>query len=134
MNRNVVDCSMTCSWLFGDENDSSSAAVLLNVGNFGAYVPLILWAETRNVLITSERRGRITPAETDASLFLLSGLDIRVDDKPVESAVLEFARRHNLSVYGALYLELADRRNASLATFDRALIRAAEMERIPLAN
>ncbi len=38
---------------------------------------------------------------------------------------MELALTHDLTFYDALYLELAKRRNAPLATLDNALARAA---------
>lgn len=42
----------------------------------------------------------------------------------VWGAVLELANRHGLSVYGAMYLELAVRMRLPLVTLDRALAAA----------
>lgn len=39
--------------------------------------------------------------------------------------VVSLARMHNLSSYDAVYLELAKRRDAALASLDGALLRAA---------
>lgn len=45
---------------------------------------------------------------------------------------MALARRHQLTVYDAAYLELALRRGALLATFDRALANAARAEKVPV--
>jgi predicted nucleic acid-binding protein len=57
---------------------------------------------------------------------------IRLDGEPIEGALLELARRHQLTVYDAAYLELAQRKNFSLATLDRALASAARAEGVSL--
>ncbi|WP_206437042.1 hypothetical protein [Paracoccus haematequi] len=46
--------------------------------------------------------------------------------------VLDLARRLRLTVYDALYLELALRQGASLASLDTALLAAARAEAVPV--
>ena len=130
----VLDASLTCSWLLHDEQDARVDAVLLEVGNNGAFVPNIWWVEIRNTLIVSERRGRVTPTQTESSLSSLADLDIHIDNQPDDTSLLMLARRHGLTVYDALYLELAVRLDIPLASLDRALIRAAEAEQVNLAD
>jgi predicted nucleic acid-binding protein len=57
-----------------------------------------------------ERRKRITPAGTASFLADLALLPFEVDDLPREGIVFELARRHDLSIYDAAYLELAQRK------------------------
>ena len=45
---------------------------------------------------------------------------------------LTLAERHRLSFYDAVYLELAKRFGAPVATLDKALARAAAAEGLPL--
>jgi predicted nucleic acid-binding protein len=53
-------------------------------------------------------------------------LEPAVDAHPVDVARnLECARAHGLSAYDSLYIELALRRRAALATYDAAMIAAA---------
>jgi len=42
------------------------------------------------------------------------------------------ARKHGFTIYAAAYLELAQRRGATLATFDTQLLKSAEKERVPV--
>lgn len=49
-------------------------------------------------------------------------------------AVVELSLAHELTAYDASYLELAIRRNARLATLDKALIAAAETAGVLLFN
>ena len=58
----------------------------------------------------------------------MTDLDIEFDQFGAEHAflaILPLARAHRLTVYDALYLELAQRRGLSLATFDSQLAAAA---------
>lgn len=90
--------------------------------------------ELRNILLVAERRGRLTEAMSDTILDAISDLGIVTDQMPPGTRVTRLARRHDLSAYDALYLELAVRHGASLATFDRALEGAARAEGVPVAS
>ena len=76
----------------------------------------------------AERKGRIKPTESDAFISDLSKLGIERDDEAPDRAftdLLALCRRHRLTSYDAIYLELAVRRNLPLATLDHALRKAA---------
>ena len=59
-------------------------------------------------------------------------LPIRTDMEPDLDIAFALAERHGLSFYDAIYLELAKRYTAALATLDKALARAAADEGLPL--
>lgn len=123
----VVDASSIISLAFPDENPVFAQNLIEVIAAEGAIVPTLFWYEIRNALLMGERRKRITPEQTQAFLADLAILPFEVDDLPREAAVLDLARRQILTVYDAAYLELAKRRNASLATFDQALARASQV-------
>lgn len=123
----VVDTAAIISLAFPDENPSYSQAVIEAIAIEGVIVPTLFWYEVRNALLTGERRKRITPEQTQAFLADLAVLPFEVDDVLRETTVLDLARRHTLTVYDAVYLELAQRRNTPLATVDQDLVRAAAM-------
>ena len=62
----------------------------------------------------------------------LARLAVTLDRAPNEADVLSLARRHQLTVYDAAYLELARRDGLALATLDAALQRAARAEGVGL--
>ena len=128
MNALVLDCSIAAAWLLGDEDSPEADAVLDRVVASGAVAPALWWAEVRNVLVMSERRGRLTVAGTATALAEISALDVRLDYSPESALVLRLAREHRLTVYDSLYLELAVRERRPLATLDRKLRLAAEAE------
>jgi len=97
-----------------------------------ALVPSLWWFEIRNVLITNERRKRLTVEDSDAFLKLLEGFPIWTESDPDEAAILGFARKYQLSVYDAAYLDVAHRNSLPLATLDKALRAAAEAAGVPL--
>ena len=124
----VLDCSVAAAWLFEDEATAETDALLDQLANGAALVPLHWRLELGNVLVQAERRGRITPAQVAASVEFVNRLPIEVDaetDTRSFREVLALARSTNLTTYDAAYLELAQRRGLSLATQDRALVRAA---------
>jgi len=130
----VLDASIAASWVLQDEDESAARAALQRIAGDEAIVPALFWFETRNILVVSERRGRVTEAVTRSFLQSLASLPILVDANPNEDRVLRLARRHKLSVYDAAYLELAQRRKVPLASLDAALVKAAKAERGQVLN
>jgi predicted nucleic acid-binding protein len=83
--------------------------------------------------IQSERRGAATPERVGQALAALNALEPIVDNHVVEvSRNLEVSRAYGVSAYDALYLELALRRRAALATYDDDLMAAASRAGIRL--
>ena len=95
-------------------------------------MPQLWHLETRNSLLTAERRGRLSSEEVKERLDALKGLPIVTDEQPDLQSAFDLARTHELSLYDALYLDLAKREGATLATLDRALGRAATAEGVLL--
>lgn len=121
----VVDSSVTLSWCFDDEASAESDALLYRLGEGGAIVPVIWEYEITNVLAVAERRGRITEADVARRATLLRSLPIHVVRDVDPAALLDTARRHELSAYDAAYLLVAEREGLPLATRDAALAAAA---------
>jgi predicted nucleic acid-binding protein len=127
----VVDASVVGCWSLPDE-DHPEGERLLVAGSRGAMaVPFHFPAEIANVVLTSERRRRITPEQARAARRAIDTLSFNIDASAFDTvwiAAYPLAVRHGLTLYDALYLELALRLNLPLATFDGALRRAAEAE------
>ena len=124
----VLDCSIAVSWCFEDEARPDTDALLERLRYEGAIVPLLWHLDLGNVLIQSERRGRLTAAETAMRLELIAALPIVTDEQFSSSTLREIlflARADRLTTYDAAYLELSIRRGLPLATKDRALAVAA---------
>ena len=62
----------------------------------------------------------------------LAVLPVDIDLEPDHGAAALFARRHSLTIYDAVYLEIAIRRSLPMATLDRELVNAARLEGVPL--
>ncbi|HEX9155232.1 MAG TPA: type II toxin-antitoxin system VapC family toxin [Nitrospira sp.] len=125
----VVDCSITMAWLFHDEATPRAMALLNRLATETALVPGWWFIEITNVLAMAERKGRITPAQSDAFIADLSRLGIERDDEAPDRAfthLLVLCRRHRLTSYDAIYLDLAIRRSLPLATLDDDLRKTAK--------
>ena len=117
----VVDCSIAMAWLFHDEATPKTTALLNRLAIDTALVPAWWFIEITNVLAMAERKGRITPPQSDAFIADLSKLGIERDDEAPDRAftnLLSLCRAHRLTSYHAIYLELAIRRSLPLATLD----------------
>jgi predicted nucleic acid-binding protein len=128
---------MTLAWYFEDEKTAASIAILNRVAEEGAVVPALWRLEVLNGLQVAVRRRRITIAYRDASLDDLRSLVIAIDpgtNRQAWSATLRLCDRLGLTPYDAAYLELAQRRQLPLATLDGELIRAAQVENVPLVG
>ena len=95
-------------------------------------MPVHWHLELRNSLIMAYRRDRIPQSELDARLLSLKELPLRTDTQVDLDVAVDLAREHTLTMYDAVYLELAQRRQATLATLDAALGRAATAEGLML--
>ena len=123
----VLDCSMTMAWLFSDEASTTTDALRESLLNDYAIAPVLWPIEVANVLLVATRRGRITSEDWSSIRIDLAALPIEVepasDDRVLES-VLPIAHQYEISVYDAMYLEIALRLGLPLATLDRKLAAA----------
>ena len=124
----VLDCSVTMAWVFPDEATEATNQLRDSLVESRAFVPSLWPVEVGNVLLVATRRNRIRADDWREIRASLEALPIEID--PVTTsrawgASLELARTHQLSVYDAMYLELAMRLQLPLATLDRALRGAA---------
>jgi len=124
----VLDASVTLSWAFREELNRYAQEVLKLLKQGQARVPALWFLEVANALLVAERRGRVKPADSERFLELLQELPISVEPILPERAfgeILLLAREQKLSVYDAVYLDLALRMRIPLATQDQALRAAA---------
>ena len=128
----VLDASVAAAWLLDEPAASRADLVLARLEEQAALVPQLWHLELRNCLLVASRRARLTAGTAAQRLEALRGLPIRTDTEPDLAVALTLAERHRLSFYDAIYLELAKRRAAPVATLDKALARAAAGEGLPL--
>lgn len=124
----VLDASVALSWLFSDEFNTLSQDLLTRTLTEDMLVPSHWWSEIANGALIGERRGRVRSGDIDRWLERIADMQIgydRIGQIQVFDNVMPLARAHGLTVYDALYLELAQRTGLALATFDKALADAA---------
>lgn len=129
----ILDSSVTMAYIYGEETTSAVQWVWDQVMDQGAWAPLLWRWEMANVLQTGIRKRRHDPAFRDDTLADLSRLPIRMDagaDATILPACVRLSDRHHLTIYDALYLELALRLGLPLATLDHELQAAAAAENI----
>ena len=132
MSRFVLDASVAGAWLLEDEDDPVADAAMSRLATEPALVPQIWHLEVRNTLVVAERRGRVGAAGLEDGLRRVGELPLRTDTEPDLGTALALARRRRLAICDALYLELALRADAPLATVDRTLASAAVAEGLRL--
>lgn len=125
----VVDASATLPWCFQDEATPESDDLLVRLQSGEALIAPGHWlTEVGNGLLMAGRRGRISHGDVDLFLASLGQLLVEIEQiSPLQlrDKVLPLANSQNLTLYDAVYLELAQRRGLPLATRDAALVRAA---------
>ena len=129
--RIVLDASIALAWLMA--RAERTEAVLADrafdkVTAYGADVPAFWFAEVANTLLVLERAKKLTEQDVSSYLDDLALLKVKQDEVSGgerQGRLVELSRNHGLSAYQATYLELAMRRAAVLATFDKKLVEAA---------
>jgi predicted nucleic acid-binding protein len=122
----VVDASVAIAWLFEDEATPETEAVLDRLSHEEAHVPGLWELEVANVVLSAERRGRLSEAASARIVERLRDLPIRLSpNSPRLHHLLEVGRRYGLTSYDAAYLALAQQLDLPLATLDRELAAAA---------
>ncbi len=124
-------------WLLKNDPTGYADRILRRLAEQRVMVPGLWFLEIDNVLLVRERRKHIGPAESLRFLRWLRELPINVDDESMENVaerILSLSRDYELSAYDGAYLELAMRRNLSLATLDRKLKGAADKAGVALIS
>ena len=128
----VLDASVAACWFFPDEVHPVASRAWLVIHEDNGLVPAHWWFEIRNTMLMGERRGRSTELNSRSALDRLSRMTIQHMPIPSDTDVLVLARKHRLTFYDAVYLELAQRERLPLATLDNELANAARTEDIQL--
>jgi predicted nucleic acid-binding protein len=131
----VLDASITFAFYHQDEVTPLIEAVMRDAAIQGSWAPLFWKIEIANILQVQVRKNRYGPDERDRILRDIAKLNVVIDmESPnyLWTTTIDLAHRHRLSVYDAIYLELAIRLKLPLATLDNDLRHAAEREGVPL--
>jgi len=125
----VIDASVAMTWCFKDEITPVTQRLLQDLGSKPALVPAWWYVEIANVLALAERKGRLSTTEIIDFIAVLDNAQIEVDNEAPQRAfshLLPLCRKHRLTSYDAIYLDLAQRRRLPLATLDGPLRKAAK--------
>jgi predicted nucleic acid-binding protein len=130
----VIDASVVVAWCLEDESSDAADAAVIRLLAEGGVAPAHWPIEIASALRSAERRGRLDEASISRLRPRLAALPIEILPVELSTAlsVIETARRHDLSVYDACYLDLADIRGVGLATVDARLAHACRTAGIPL--
>ncbi len=131
----VIDNSVVMAWCFKDEISRYSDHILDSLEVSTGFVPSIWPLEVSNVLLSAERKKRISEADSARFIALLAELPIIVEQESPERMIKEIfalARKHKLSSYDASYLDLAMRKGLPIATLDKNLLAAAKQSKVPI--
>jgi predicted nucleic acid-binding protein len=121
----IVDASVILRAYFPDEAQVKAQAILRDhvSSRIVLKAPSLLPYEVSNAIWGAERRGRITPAQTQGIIASIEGMQIEL--LPLEwGEMLPLARRFERSAYDAAYLALAHRLGEPLVTGDERLYNA----------
>jgi len=123
----ILDASVTCAWLFADEQTEATDQIARDVANTGAYVPPLWQVEVTNVLLQALKRNRISREQLTATLAVLRRINVIASPYSSDPARLaDLGIQYGLTAYDALYLDHALALNADLASLDTDLRKAAE--------
>ncbi|MFY9691582.1 MAG: type II toxin-antitoxin system VapC family toxin [Candidatus Acidiferrales bacterium] len=136
----VLDASVAFSWCFpGDPTEDTpySRRILSKLEMDDAIVPGVWAFEIANVIfIAFTKRKRVDQQQIDEYLTRLRALPIRTEhnDLWANIALESQARKWNLPVYDAAYLDLALRKRLPLATADDDLRKTAQVAGIEVLS
>lgn len=126
----VADSSVAIAWAVPSQATDGAVGLLNDVLTGTPFVVPVLWAfEVANSLLALRRRRVIQEEQYQRARQDLLDLDSIIDEEGPRLAlekISSIAQEHSLSVYDAVYLELALRRELPLATRDSALNKAAK--------
>jgi predicted nucleic acid-binding protein len=126
----VADASVSVGWVHPAQATRQTDAMLDAIADGATLEVPALWPlEVANALLVLARRRKLSEHERQTGLALLRGLRVRIDHEMASlglSRLSELAAVHQLSVYDAAYLELAQRRDLALGCKDGPLRQAAK--------
>jgi predicted nucleic acid-binding protein len=130
----VIDSSVGFAWVHPNQATPETEMLLQEVeAGATVVIPGLWFLEIANSLLVLQRRKKLTQEERRAALQILSAFNFTIDDEADRAAfdkTSDLADEYGLTIYDAVYLEIALRRNLPLASRDTALIAAAKKCRV----
>lgn len=126
MTLTVLDASAAAAWMLRSQWTDSAERLLASAGERTFIAPHIFPVEVRSLMLKAERRGA-PAANLELNFAIVERVNVKVRQPDDEALLLAYAlaRVERLSIYDALYLQLALREDAELASRDEALLTAA---------
>ena len=128
----VVDASIAGAWLLPDEDNALAERAMIRMAEEDAVAPDLLRHEIRSILLSAEKRERISADFVHSALSRFRGLPLRLSGPGDDTEVVRLSRKYRLSAYDAAYLALALLEQLPLATLDRRLADAARAEGVDI--
>ena len=132
----VADASVAIGGVHPAQATPQTESLLEAIADGATVEAPALWPlEVANALTVLTRRRKLTEDERQAGLGWLRRLPLRLDHEMAHlafSRLSELASAHELSVYDASYLELAQRKGLALACKDGPLRKAARQAGVGL--
>ena len=131
----VLDASLVVALILREDNVADSVSIYDLLLATQLSVPAHWPVEVTNALWTNKRRKRITADMIGTATEHLAAFKPRIDAPPSLDgmpALVQFAERERLTVYDAIYVQLALSNNASLATIDKDVRACAKRLNISL--
>lgn len=124
----VIDASVLAAYLLREPDAGKMDTILQQVieGTAELHAPSLLVHEMTNILITAERRKRITRTQRTSLLSEWELIPISEHAAPSPQSrqrIVALADQHHLSGYDAAYVELAERLQAKLLSLDTDILR-----------
>ena len=123
----VLDSSVAMGWLLRSQTSRLTIAAEEALMEGSGWVPDHFGMEIARALRNHERRGLLSPSALDDALMYLRRLPLKPDPERMLhrlADIVGLARRQQLRVADAAYLDLALRLNMPLATRDETLAQA----------
>jgi predicted nucleic acid-binding protein len=130
----VVDASIALAWCFDDEATAATESILERLVLEGGIAPAHWPLEVANGLRFAGSSGRVTDDVVSKAREIVRQMPVEV--RPVETStalhLIEPARQHDLTVYDAAYLGVAQALGLGIATLDERLAAACRTVGVPL--
>ena len=133
----VLDASVAAAWYLPDEHSDWAEELLSQIlsGRVQAWVPDLWFWECSNIAVQAVRRQRLKALDAKRALDILDAVPVQVANTETLEEILpaiHLAMEAGLTTHDAGYLYLAKKQKIALASFDKALVRAAQQLKITL--
>jgi len=124
----VLDSSFCGAFIMPDERSQKVTDFFETVSEESVFhIPGLFWFEISNLLTSATIRKRIILLDANQLLELLPQSKLNTDlsfGTVYANSITDLAFEYNLSSYDAAYLELAIRKEATVGTLDKNLLKA----------